>query len=151
MRDFQSELLTDLANIGVQELWDKFTSRLEQGIDKFFPTRKACTRDGFPWINQEIRRLMRKRNRLYKRMKRSGRPNDTKKFQEYKHLVRRVTDRTYECYLVDILGINTTTEQEENSPAKVNTKKMKSLLNHSKQDSSGVAPLKSDGRTLSDD
>ena len=128
-----------------------FASRLEQGIDKFIPTSKAGTRDGFPWINQEIRRLMRKRDKLYKRMKRSGRPSDTKKFLEYKHLVRRVIDRAYERYLGDILGINTTTQQEENSPPKVNTKKMYSLLKHSKQDSSGVAPLKSDGRTLSDD
>ena len=63
MRDFRSELLTD----DVQELWDMFASRLEQGIDKFIPTRKAGTRDGFPWINQEIRRLMRKRDKLYKR------------------------------------------------------------------------------------
>ena len=89
---------------------------------------------------------MRKRDELYKWMKRSGRPNDTKKFLEYKHLVRSVTDRTYERYLGDILGINTTTEQEENSPPKVNTKKMYSLLKHTKQ-----APLKSDARTLSDD
>ena len=38
------------------------------------------------------------------------------------------------------------------SPPKVNTKKMYSVsvLKHSKQDSSGVAPLKWDGRTLSD-
>ena len=122
MKDFQSELLTDLATTDVQELWDKFASRLEQGIDKFIPTRKAGTRNGFPWINQEIRHLMRKRDKLYKRMKRSGRPNDTKKFQEYKHLVHRVTDRAYEHYLGDILRINTTTEQEENSPPKVNTK-----------------------------
>ena len=92
-----------------------------------------------------------KRDKLYKRMKRSGRPNDTNKFLEYKHLVRRVTDRAYERHLGDILRINTTTEQEENSPSKVNTKKMYSLLKHSKQDSSSVAPLKSDGRTLSDD
>ena len=97
-RDFQSELLTDLATTDVQELWDKFASRLEQCIDKI-PTRKASTRDGFPWINQEIRRLMRKRDKLYKGMKRSGRPNDTKKFLEYKHLVRRVIDRAYEPYL----------------------------------------------------
>ena len=129
MRDFQSELLTDLATTDVQELWDIFASRLEQGIDKFIPTRKVGTRDGFPWINQEICRLMRKRDKSYKRMKGSGRPNHTKKFLEYKHLVRRVTDRAY----------------------KVNTKKMYSLLKHSKQDTSGVAPLKSDGRTLSDD
>ena len=111
MRDFQSELLTDLATTDVQELWDKFASNLEQGIDKFIPTMKAGTRS---WINQEICRLMRKRDKLYKRMIRSGRPNDTKKFQEYKHLIRRVTDRDYERYLGDILGINTTTEQEEN-------------------------------------
>ena len=99
MRDFQSEHLTDLATTDVQELWDMFASRLEQGIDKFIPTRKAGTCDGFPWINQEIRRLMRKMDKLYKWMKRSGRPNDTKKFLEYKHLLRRVTDRAYERYL----------------------------------------------------
>ena len=89
MKDFQSELLTDLATTDVQELWDMFASRLEQGIDKFIPTRKAGTRDGFPWINQEICRLMRKRDKLYKKMKRSGRPNDTKKFLEYKGLLER--------------------------------------------------------------
>ena len=90
---------------------------------------------------------MRKRDKLYKRMKWPGRPNDTKKFLEYKHLVHRVTDRAYGRYL----GINITTEQEENSLPKVKTKKMYSFLKHSKQDSSGVVPLKSDGRTLFDD
>ena len=58
VRNFQSELLTDLATTDVQKLWDKFASRLEQGIDKFIPTRKASTHNGFPWTNQEIRRLM---------------------------------------------------------------------------------------------
>ena len=76
MRDFYPELQTDLATSAVQELWDKFASRLEQGIEKFVPVRKAGTRDGFPWINQEIRRLMHKRDKFYKRMKRSGRPSD---------------------------------------------------------------------------
>ena len=64
MRDCQSELLTDLAITDVQELWDQFASRLEQGVDEFIPTRIAGTRDGFPRINQEIRRLMRKRDTL---------------------------------------------------------------------------------------
>ena len=119
MRDFQSELLTDLATTDVQELWVMLASGLEQGIDKFIPTRKSGTRDGFPWINQEVCHLMRKWDKLYKPMKLSGRPNDTKKFLDYKHLVRRVTERAYEHYLGDILGINTITEQEENSPPKI--------------------------------
>ena len=79
MRDFQSELFTDLATKDVQELWDIFTLSQEQGITKFIPKRIAGSRDGFPWINQEIRHLIRKRDNLYRRMKRSDRPNDTKK------------------------------------------------------------------------
>ena len=81
-------------------------TKLEQGIDKFIPTRKAGTRDGFPWINQEICRLMRKRDKLYKRWFWSGRPYDQSKFLDYKHSVRRIVDKAYEKYLGDILGIN---------------------------------------------
>ena len=107
MRDFQSELLTDLATKDAQELWAMFALRLEQGITKFYPTRKAGSREGFPWINQEIRRLIRKGVKLYKRVKWSDTPNNTKKFLDQKHRVRRVTDRAYERYLGDKLGINT--------------------------------------------
>ena len=41
-------------------------------------------------------------------------------------------------------------KKRKNSPSKVNTKKMYSVLKHSNK-THGVAPLKSDGRTLSDD
>ena len=44
---------SDLATTTVQSMWDRFATGLEQGIDKFIPVRKAGTRDGFPWINQE--------------------------------------------------------------------------------------------------
>ena len=95
MRDLHSELTqSDLATTSVRNMWDRFATKLEQGIDKFIPTRKAGTRDGFPWINQEIRRLMRKRDKLYKRWSRSGRPYDQSKFLNYKHLVRQVSEKS---------------------------------------------------------
>ena len=113
MRDVYVELKqSDLATTSVQSMWDRFTTGLEQGIDKFIPVRKAGTRDGFPWINQEIRRLMRKRDKLYKRWSRSGRPYDQSRFIEFKHLVRRVSDRAYEKYLGDILGLNNDQEDQ---------------------------------------
>ena len=77
MRDLHSELTqSDLAttSVGLQRMWDRFATKLEQGVDKFIPTRQSGTRDGFPWTNQEIRRLMRKHDKLYKRWSRSGRP-----------------------------------------------------------------------------
>ena len=61
-------------------------------------------------------------------------------FIEYKHLVRQVSDRAYEKYLGDILGLNNDQEdQNGGEPPKVKTKKLYSLLKHSKQDSSGIA------------
>ena len=94
MRDVIIELKQfDVATTTVQSMWDTFPNGLEQGIDKFIPIRKAGTWDGFPWINQEIRRLMRKRDKPYKRWSRSSRPYDQSRFIEYKHLPQRVSDR----------------------------------------------------------
>ena len=136
MRDLQTELTqSGLATTSVQSMWDKFATKLEQGVDKFIPTRKSGTRDGFPWINQEIRRLMRKRDTLYKRWSRSGRPYDQSKFLDYKHLVRRVSDKVYEKYLGDILGISKDIpDRDAGEPPKVKTQKLYSLLKYSKQE-----------------
>ena len=68
---------------------------LEQGKAKFIQTRNSGTRDGFPWINQEIHHLMRKRDKLYKRWPRSRRPYDQSKFLNYKQLVRRVSGKAF--------------------------------------------------------
>ena len=88
MRDFHNAVLSDLATADTQVLWDEFITKLQQGIHTFIPTRKAKSRDCFLWINQEIRRLIRRRDKYYKHWTRSNRPTDCKKFLEYKHLVR---------------------------------------------------------------
>ena len=77
-------------------MWGALVTGLQQAIDQHIPVRKAGTRDGHPWINQEIRRHMRKRDKWYKRRSRSGRPNDQKKFLNLKHLVRRLIERSYQ-------------------------------------------------------
>ena len=93
---------------------------------------------------------MRKRDKLYRRWSRSGRPDDQKKFLDQKHLVRRIIDRAYEKYLKDILGLNDE-EHDLESPSKVKTKKLYSLLKDSKQDPSGIAVLKANAKTCTAD
>ena len=93
---------------------------------------------------------MRKRDKLYKRWSRSGRPDDQKKFIDLKHLVRRITDRAYEKYLKDVFGLNNE-EDELNAPPKVKTKKLYPLLKHSKQNSSGKASLKANNKSYTED
>ena len=67
---------------------------------------------------------MRKREKLYKRWSRSGRPYDHSKFLDYKHLVRQVSDKAYGKYLGDILGFNIEiSDQDVGAPPMVKTKK----------------------------
>ena len=58
------------------------------------------------YLSIGLRRLICKQDKLYKRWTMSSRPYDHNKFLEQKHLVRRVSERSYEKYLGDILGLN---------------------------------------------
>ena len=139
-----------LATADIQTLWDEFVTKLQHGIDTHIPIRKARSNNGLLWINQEIRRLISRRDRYYKIWVRSRRPTDQKKFIEYKHLVRQVSDMAYVKYIGDILGL----QQEADDldiPTKVSTKELYSLLNHSRQDNSGITSLKANGQTFTSD
>ena len=78
VREFHKIIQSDLATADIQALWDEFVTKLHQGIDTCIPVRKTGSRNGLPWVNQEIRRLMRRRDKYYKRWTRSGRPTDQK-------------------------------------------------------------------------
>jgi 23S rRNA A2030 N6-methylase RlmJ len=54
-----------------QELWDYFKKELEDSIDENIPQKTAKIKDGNPWITRDIKRLIRKRDRLYKKNKRN--------------------------------------------------------------------------------
>jgi hypothetical protein len=57
-----------------QELWDYFMKELEDSIDENIPQTTAKVKDGKPWITRDIKRLIWKRDRLYKKQKTSGDP-----------------------------------------------------------------------------
>ena len=62
-------LMTDDAESpgdNVEQLWSKFKVSIAQVVDKYIPHKLAKKRGSLPWINQNIRRLIRKRDRLYK-------------------------------------------------------------------------------------
>ena len=57
------------------------------GIKKFIPIKKLSTKRTLPWITQEIRRLIRKRDKLYQKQK-SGTGKDRYHFNQVKYLVQ---------------------------------------------------------------
>ena len=128
----------------VKELWSHFTLALQAACSKFIPTKTARSKDKFPWIDSKLIRLYRKRDRQYKKMVKTKQSKDRENYLKTKHLTRIQTKQAYKKYLEDILNVNQnqeTSTQNPTLPYKPNTKKLYTLLKHSKQDSASVAPL----------
>jgi hypothetical protein len=64
--------------------------------------KTARTKDSLPWITSDLNKLIRKRDRLYKRKKKSGDKKTAEKFKEIKRIVQRELRRAYWKYTGDV-------------------------------------------------
>ena len=56
-------------HLNANQLWEIFKNKLNQLIKEHVPHKIAKVKDSLPWINTETKKLIRKRDRLYKKMK----------------------------------------------------------------------------------
>lgn len=101
VRDFKNiqvdVLVNECSNISWQELYDHdsidikvniLINKLSSLFDKYVPERKvSCNKNACPWINQDIRNLMKNRETLYKRYVRT---KDVVIWEQYKLLRNRI-------------------------------------------------------------
>jgi len=75
--------IMNMRNIGesVNSMWTYFQTNLDNSIKNNIPHKRAKYKDGYPWINRDLRRLIRKRYRSYKRKKKSGNKADKNKHE----------------------------------------------------------------------
>ncbi|CAG2252889.1 unnamed protein product [Mytilus edulis] len=74
----------------VNEMWNCFKTTITKAVKDHIPHKTAKTKDGHPWVTMETKRLIRKRDRLYKKSKKSGNTSIAKKYKEVKHQVQKV-------------------------------------------------------------
>ena len=137
----------------VISLWEDFKRALQSGIEQYVPQRSISKEASPPWITQDIKRAMHKRDSLYDKYKKHRRPTDRQAHIEFKHLVNQ--NLSY-IHVGDTLGItnpiylsdsnaNFHTVSDSNTNA-LATKNPYSLLKNSKMDSKGSPLLKHDGQ-----
>ena len=77
--------IKDMKNDGksVNSMWKFFQCNLETSKKKkpTYRIKTAKNKDSCPWINKDLKRLVRKRDRCYKRKKKSGNKADKEKYQ----------------------------------------------------------------------
>ena len=120
-------------NANVDELWSTFHSKLLKAIDEFIPQKSKRMTASQPWIDSKLRRLLRRKVKLYQRAKASKNWDEYHQFQkEIKKEMRQAEWQHIE---------NKITEGFESN----NTKPFWSYVKSKRQDNIGVAPLDEDG------
>ena len=126
--------------LSVEDIWTKFTNMINEGINKFVPIKKIGTKKLLPWVTQDIKRLIRKRDSIYQKVKKHKGQNQYKiKFKSIKHLIQSKIKKAYEAYIENILDIQ---QIDDTASTKFNTKKFYSIIKNTKQDNQGISPLK---------
>ena len=145
MKLHQQSFLSNHYGQTVEQLWTDFTTTLDKlhVVQECIPAKLIRGKSSLPWITQEIKRLIRKRDSLYRKFKRSGDSDIKTKFQTLRQQIKKKIKDSYQAYLENLLGLN-----DEDS--KCDSKKLFSFLKNSRCDQQGTPPLKHDNILYSD-
>ena len=143
MKLYQQSFLSNHYGQTVEQLWTDFTTTLDKLVQECIPAKLIRGKSSLPWITQEIKRLIRKRDSLYRKFKRSGDSDMKTKFQTLRQQIKKKIKDSYQAYLENLLCLN-----DEDS--KCDSKKLFSFLKNSRCDQQGIPPLKHDNILYSD-
>ena len=143
MKLYQQSFLSNHYGQTVEQLWTVFTTTLDKLVQECIPAKLIRGNSSLPWITQEIKRLIRKRDSLYRKFKRSGDSDIKTKFQTLRQQIKKKIKDSYQAYLENLLGLN-----DEDS--KCDSRKLFSFLKNSRCDQQGTPPLKHDNILYSD-
>ena len=116
-------------------------TELERALDEFVPTKIARTKDRVPWVTNKLKKQLRKQKKLFEKQKGSSKfSRASQHYKAYKGFVQRQTRQAYWSYINNIISPN------ENEGVQESNKRFWRFIKHKKQDTQGVAPLKSNGK-----
>ena len=126
MQDFQATFLSTCEGKSTEQLWHEFKGETETLIGRYVPIKTLRGRKNLPWITQEIRRKMNRRDRLYQIQKSTGKDTHRQLFKKVTYEVDCMTKSAYNTYLHSLVGI--IDETPDTVSSRPNTKKLFSFL-----------------------
>ena len=120
VREIQAQL-KEVESYGkdVNEMWNVFQQGLEERINKNIPHKTKRSKDGLPWMTTELRKLIKKHDRLYKK-KKSADPKHIEEFKNIKHLVQK---KSRHAYWNNVEGLISPNEEKKSNSARHSTSK----------------------------
>ena len=128
-------------NFTVEDNWSRFKVTLTKAMAYYIPQRRSSMRYKLPWITSEIKRQMRKKDRLHKKALRYQNQDHWVEFKKQRNLVSRLIKESRSNYLNNVIGASL-----QESP-----KKFWSYVRSCKSEAIGIPPLRYGNNLFSSD
>ena len=125
-----------------EQLWAKFRTLTTELLRKYIPTRlNKGNKLKKPWIDKKVRSLIRRRQKLFQRMRKTRNETDVRKYRECKRILQKSERQSYWSYVNNKIEVG-----DQDSACQPKQKRFWSYIKSLRKDSSGIAPLKDNGR-----
>ena len=145
MTQFKDAYLSeDHSHMSVNDMWVKFKTGFVEAVERFIPSKMTKTKYSVPWIDLTIKRLVKKRNKLYLRARKSKDPDVKIHYKRFRAHVQKVLRDAYWKYVSNIFTFeNDSSDPDTPKPEKI--KKFWSFVKSLKKDACGIASLRENG------
>ena len=88
-------------NSTVNELWSLFKTTLTDSINKNIPHKMLTYKHRLPWVNNNLRKMINRKNKLYFKMKKDIKLRD--KYKKLKYHVQKEMRNAYNTYIEKLI------------------------------------------------
>ena len=145
MAQFKDAYLSeDHSHMSVNDMWVKFKTGFVEAVERFIPSKMTKTKYSVPWIDATIKRLVKKRHKLYLRARKSKDPDVKIHYKRFRAHVQKVLRDAYWKYVSNIFTFeNDSSDPDTPKPEKI--KKFWSFVKSLKKDAYGITSLRENG------
>ena len=87
----------------VDELWNIFNSKILDLMNNYIPTKLVQSNAKQSWINQNVKKIRRRKQRLYNKARSTNLMSDWKNYKEAKKQMQKVTRQAFNKYMYRLI------------------------------------------------
>ena len=135
------EFLTTHATRTVEENYNSFKSKVQSLINSHIPIKMTSSRTNMPWFNNTLKRMCKRKQRLFNKAKRSGSNKCWQQYRTFKRDTLKAIRWQRWKHINNVLQV----DLEQSDP-----KPFWRYVRAQRQDFSGVSPLLQKGKLITD-
>ena len=92
-----------LQTVHIDDVWRKSSDSILHVVNKYIPYKITRKRRSLPWISVQLRKQIKRRDKLYRQAKRSGSADIYSRFLDLKHSIQREMRKSYWQYINSLI------------------------------------------------